>query len=314
MKKLLKIVAILLLIFVVLIGIGVGVFFYNIDSLAKRGIQDGGTYALGVPTTVGSVSLHLFSGQMSLSELDVANPRGFAAPHFIAMKKGEVAVTLDSLNKDIVDIPTLTLSGIDLNLERSLSGSNYGRIIENLSKLKRSSAPSEKEKKFIIRELTIENVTIHADLIGAPGPLGQIVNPVGKVNVPIERITLRDIGKTGSGSGGTGVTMKELSAIVVQAVLAAAADKGYGTLPGEILNDLKSAVTSFDGLKNLPVAVVGRAGEAVTMIGGVVENVGKTAGDVIDKVGKGLVDGIGGLLGGNKDDKKDEKKTPPKKP
>ena len=313
MKKLLKIVAILFLILVVLLGVGVGIFFYNIDSLAKRGIQDGGTYALGVPTTVGSVSLHVFSGDMSLSELDIANPQGFAAKHFMKMKKGEVAVTLDSLNKDIVEIPKLTLSGIDLNLERSSSGSNYGKIIENLSKLKGSSSPSGTEKKFIVRELTIENISIHADLLGAPGPIGQVVNPVGKVNVPIERIQLKDVGKTGTGMGGTGVTMTEFSKIVVQAVLAAAADKGYGTIPGEILNDLKSAVTSFDGLVNLPVAIIGRAGETATMLGGVVGNVGKTAGDAINNVGKGIVDGIGGLLGGNKDDKKDDK-TPPKKP
>jgi hypothetical protein len=266
MKKLLKVAAVLVLVLVVLIGVGVGVFFYNIDSLAKRGIQDGGTYALGVPTTVNSVSLHVFSGRMSLSNLNVANPP---------------------------------------------NGSNYGKIIESLSKLKGSSSSSGSDKKFIVHELTIENISIHADLLGAPGAIGQIVNPVGKVNVPIERISLKDIGKTGAGVGGAGVTMEELSKIVVQAVLAAAADKGYGTLPGEILTDLKNAVSSFDGLINLPVAVVGRAGEAVSMIGGAIENVGKAAGDAINNVGKGIVEGIDGLLGGGKDKKDD--RNPPKK-
>ncbi len=313
MKKLLKIAALLFLILVVLLGVGIGIFFYNIDSLAKRGIQDGGTYALGVPTTVGSVSLHIFSGEMHLSEVKVANPTGFAAPHFLAMKKGELAVTLDSLNKDIVEIPRLTLSGIDLNLERSSSGSNYGKIIESLSKLKGSSSSTGPEKKFVVHELTIENISIHADLLGAPGPIGQVVNPVGKVNVPIERIQLKDVGKTGTGVGGTGVTMKELSKIVVQAILAAAADKGYGTIPGEILNDLKRAATSFDGLVNLPVAIIGRAGETATMLGGTLEKIGEGAGKAINDVGKGIVEGIGGLLGGDKD-KKDDKKTPPNKP
>ena len=313
MKKLLKVTAILLLIFIVLGGIGIGVFFHNIDSIAKRHIEDGATQALGVRTTVSSVSLHVFAGELAISKVKIENPQGFASPHFITLKKGRVVVTLDSLNKEIVEVPKLTLSDIDLNLERSSSGSNYDRIIENLRKLKGSSPPSGSEKRFIIGNLTIENISIHADLLGAPGVIGQIVSPVGKVNLPIERIELKDIGKAGVGSGGSGVTMKELSKIVVQAVLAAAAEKGYGTLPGEILNDLKSAATSFDGLVNLPVAVVGRSGEAVTMIGGVVENVGKTAGDAINSVGKGITDAIGGLLGG-KDDKKDEKKNPPKNP
>ena len=311
MKKLLKIGAILLLVLVVLVGIGVGIVYYNIDSLAKREIERGGSSALGVATKVDGVSLHLFAGELSMSGLDVANPSGFAGAHFLALKKGQVVVTLDSLNKDIVEIPKLALSGIDVNLERSSAGSNYGKIIENIAKLKGSSPPaSGPEKKFIIHDLTIENISIHADMLGAPGQIGQIVNSASKVNVPIERIELKDVGKTGTGVGGTGVTMKELSGIIVEAVLAAAADKGYGTIPGEILNDLKSAVSSFDGLKNLPVAVIGRAGETATMLGGTVEKISEGAGKAINDVGKGLTGGLGGLLGGKKDDKKD----PPKKP
>ena len=311
MKKLLKIAALLLLVLLVLLGIGVGVLYYNIDSLAKREIEQGGSSALGVTTKVGGVSLHVFSGELSLSGLNVANPSGFAAPHFLTLKKGEVVVALNSLNKDTVDIPKLSLSGIDVNLERSAAGSNYGKIIENLAKLKGSSPPaSGQEKRFIIHELTIEHVSIHADVLAAPGQIGQIINSAVAVNVPIERIELKDVGRTGTGMGGTGVTMKELSRVIVQAVLAAAADKGYGTIPGEILNDLKTAASSFDGLRNLPVAVIGRAGETATFLGGTVEKITDGAAKVVNDVGKGLVDGIGGLLGGKKDDKKD----PPKKP
>ncbi len=311
MKKLIKIAAIVVLALFLIVGITVGVVLYNIDSLAKRAVEEGGSSALGVTTKVESVSLHIFSGDVGLSGLEVANPSGFSGPHFLALKKCQASVTLDSLNKDVVEVPKLSLSGIDVSLERSSAGSNYGKIIENISKLKGPTPQAGgPEKKFIIHELTIENISIHADILGAPGQIGQIVNGAAKVNVPIERIELKDVGKTGSGVGGTGVTMKELSSIVVQAVLAAAADKGYGTIPGEILNDLKNAVTSFDGLKNLPVAVIGRAGETVTMLGGTVEKIGEGAGKAINDVGKGVTDAIGGLLGG----KKDEKKDPPKKP
>lgn len=307
MKKLLKILLIVVVLIVVAVGVAVGYVFHNIDSLAKRGVEEGGSYALGVPTTVDSVSVKVFGGDLKLSGLKVANPQGFAGPHFLTMKKGEVVVTLDSLNEQTVDIPKLTLSGIDLNLERTGSGANYEKIVENLKRLKGSSAKSG-DKKLIVHELTIEDVRIHADVLNAPGPIGKIVNPVAKVDVPIERIELKDVGRTG-----TGVTMEELSSIVVQAVLAAAAEKGYGTLPGEIVNDLKSAVSSLGGLRDLPVAVVGRAGEAVTQIGGVLGDVSKRAGDAIKDATKGIADGIGDILGGGKD-KKNDKAPAPKKP
>jgi hypothetical protein len=312
MKKLLKIAAILIVVLLLIVGIGVGIFFYKINSLAKRGIEEGGTYALGVPTTVDSVFVRLFAGESSLSGLDVANPPGFASTHFVSLKKGSIAVTLSSLDKDIVEVPRLELSGIDVNLQRSPSGSNYGAIIDNLSKFKSASSHTTGQgKKFVIRELTIRDISIHADMLGAPGQVGAVVNSAAKVELPIESIQLKDVGRTAAGD--TGVTMSELSSILMQAVLAAAAEKGYGTIPGEIMNDLKGAVSSFDGLKNLPVAIIGRTGETATMLGGDIEKLGEGAGKAINDLGKGITDGIGGLLGGNKD-KQDDKKAPPKKP
>jgi uncharacterized protein involved in outer membrane biogenesis len=314
MKKPLKIAAIVVLALIVLVGAGVVVALVFADSLAKKGIEAGGTYALGVNTRVDGVSLHVFSGRMSMSGLDVANPAGFASPHFLGMKKGDVAVSLGSLQQDVVEIPTLTLSGIDVNLERGAAGSNYGTILDNLKKLQGSGpAPASggSEKKLVIRELTIDGIAIHADMLGAPGQIGQAINSAAKINIPIDRIQLKDVGKTGSGVGGSGVSMQELSSIIVQAVLAAAADKGGGILPADLLGDLKGGLSALGGLKDLSVSVVGKAGEAAGQLGGAVGKIGEGAGKALNDAGKGIADGIGGLFGGGK---KDEKKEPPKKP
>ena len=71
MRRLVKILGLVLL---VLIALGV-VLWLTIDSIAKTGIERGGTYALGVPTTVDSVSLSLLGGEMRINGPRSPTPR-----------------------------------------------------------------------------------------------------------------------------------------------------------------------------------------------------------------------------------------------
>ena len=144
-------------------------------------------------------------------------------------------------------------------------------------------------------------------MLGAPGQIGRALDNAATISIPIDRIELKDIGKTGA-PGGLGVTMKELSSIVVQAVLAAAEEKGAGNLPAAILGDLQGSLSALGGLKDIPINVIGKAGETVGQIGNAL---GKGVGDAANGVGKEITNDINGLLGGNK---KDDKKNPPKKP
>src|SRR5947207_920319 len=106
-KKLLIVVGGLL----VLVVVGVAIVFFSIDTIAKRAIERGATQALGVKTTVSSVSVGLLSGEFSLKKLEVANPDkgGFKANHFLTLGSGGVAVTLSTLRKPTVEMPRLGL-------------------------------------------------------------------------------------------------------------------------------------------------------------------------------------------------------------
>jgi hypothetical protein len=309
MKKALKITGILALLIVVGVSIAVWWVFRNLDSLAKDQIEQAGTRTLGVPTKVDSVSIHVWDGNLALSGLDIANPSGFKSPHFLALKKGEFDVTLGTLREDTIKVPKLTLKGIDVNIEKTDTGANYQQILDNAKRNKGSSPPSSSpEKKLIIDDLVIENITIHVDVRGMEGPIGKVINPNTSITLPIERIELHNVGRTGTGVGGTGVTPGELSSIVVQAVMAAAVEKGQGMIPDIILGDIKSRVGAIGDLAQFPVEVVGKLGEKATQIGGkvlegaqkAVDDLGKKAGDALKNVG----DGIGDLLGGDKKDKK----------
>lgn len=300
-----------------LLVIGVVVALMFINSIAKAGIEKGGTYALGVPTTVKSVDISLLGGTFAMSGFNVANPPGkYKTADFMGLGQTKVAISLASLNKDVVELPELTLENLTLNLEKTADGANYRVIMDNLAKLqgtggggtKTEPASTDSGKKFVINKLRVRNVKISAQLIGAPGAVGQVLNDATSANVTLDEISLDNVGKTGSGVAGSGVTMGQLISIITQAVLSAAADKAGGLLPGDLLGDLKGGLGQLKPLSDLGINVAGSAAKAVGEVGKEVANkvgeVGKGVADKAGEIGKGAAEKIGegfkGLLPGQK--------------
>lgn len=300
LKKLLILVVILVLL---LVGAVIGVVYYA-GSLAKEGIERGGTYALGVPTKVNSVNLGLLSGKLGISGLDIGNPSGFPSPHFLALGTGEVQVGLASLRESTIVIPKFSLDKLDVRLEKKAGKANYTAIMDNLKKVSGDSKPSQPapsggaEKKFIVNDLSLTNLTIHVDLLDAPAALGG----VGKVTVPIDSIKLQNVGQTGSGVAGSGVTMSQLASIIVQAVMQATVEKGGVQLPGDILADLQGQLASLGDLKNLGMNVSTSAAAVVENVQKVGEDAKKAVDEgkkAVEDAGKQVEDvkkGIEGLL------------------
>lgn len=291
-----------------------------VNFLARKGIEAGATYALGVNTTLGSARIGIFSGEFGMSRLKVANPEGFAAPHFLALGDAGVAVSLASLTKDTIEVPKFALDEIDVHIERKDGKSNYKVILDNLEKLsgkpdpgkpKPAPKPAEEGKKLIIRELTIRKVTVHVDMLGvegATGAIGDVTGASAKVTVPIDEIKLKDVGKTGTGVGGSGVTIGELSSIIVQAIMAAVVENGGDLLPKDLLNDIGAQLGDLTGLADVGLEVGGEVVDVAGKFGQeaakVVEGVAGEAGKAVEELGKGLE----GLLGGGGGDKNKAKK------
>ncbi|MHC4930589.1 MAG: hypothetical protein ACYTGV_00140 [Planctomycetota bacterium] len=272
MKKVLLIVALVIVLALISIPLW-------IDSAAKSAVEAGGTQAMGVPTKLDGLSLKIFGGACSLEGLHVANPEGFESPHFLELGSGSVAVNLGSVMEDKIVIPTLTLDGIDIHLEQTLKGSNYGTILDNLKKEEQKEVEEEAPgKKFVIEELVIRNVKATAHL-----SLG-VVKP--GVPLEIEEIRMQNVG-----SGGEGVSMSQVFGYVLTGLLNSVAKLGKGIFPEDITKGLSSGISDLGGFSLDGVKVMGKGGE-----------------EAIAEVGKGakeITEGLGGLLGG---DKKKEKK------
>jgi hypothetical protein len=287
MKKLVKLLLVLIVVFI----IGAVVLSFYVNSIAKTAVEKGGTYALGVNTTLKSAGVKPLAGAFSMSGLNVANPEGYKSSHFLTLGNGDVAVSLPTLMKSVVTLPHLNLSDIDMNLEKKEGKANYQTIMDNLKKLSSDKPADANAKKYVIESIDIRNVMVHVDVMGKA------------VNVPIESITMKNVG-----SDGSGVDMAQLTGVITKAVFAAVVEAGGGLIPTEMLGDLTSGLAGLANLDKLGEVVnvkalgdiAGKAGEAASKVAGeagkVVGEAGKTAEDLANKAKEGL----GGILGGDK--------------
>ncbi len=283
MKLLRRVVIVVVVLAIVVVA---GAFFY-VDTIAKTAIEKGATYALGVKTTLQRANVGILKGDFSMNGLLVANPTGFDADYFLTLGRGEVAVTLGSLSRDVVELPLLALDSLDLILEKKGAQSNYKVILDhvkqNESKRKREpQAETGKEgKRFLIREILITNVNVRANLFGVGGDLDT-------VHVPIKEIHLTDVGSQG-------LTTQQTTDLVLKAVLAAVM-KNAADLPAEFANDLGISMEGLTGLSDMGIkSTMDMAGKTVSDLTKGTGGLGKG----IEDLG-GIEEGLGGLLGGKK--------------
>ncbi len=226
-------------------GLAAAALWVYVDRVAVWAVERGATRALGVPTSVRSARVSLRAGGLRLRDLRVANPSGFEG-EFLSLRDARLALDLASVREPVIRAPRLTLSQLVVRLERRPGRTNYGTILQNLSKNGKPAATAkDSPRRFLVEELRIEDVTAHVRLLPVGGRLTEL-----EVQVPAIRLT-----NVGEGKGGLPVA--QLSGLVVQAVLEALARKGVG-LPGQLAGELQA------GLARLPLRVPGpaRAGES----------------------------------------------------
>lgn len=214
-----------------------------------------------MPTELASADIGVFAGQVELSGLQVRNPTGFRDPHFLTLADTQVDVSLGSLSSDVVEAPLVVLDGIELRLERTLDGSNYGVILENLKRFEKGEKkePKPDGKKFVIRTVQLRNITVHVDAVPVGGALGDLTS--ARISVP--ELTLHDIG-----SAGQPMSVAELTAVVLKAILASAIDVGGGVLPEDVIGELGDRLAEMLDLKAMGVGdIEGLSAAAADLLG-----------------------------------------------
>ncbi|MAG54764.1 MAG: hypothetical protein CMJ83_00580 [Planctomycetes bacterium] len=236
------------------------------DSLAETGIERGGTWALGVETTVDSASIGFLSGTFALENLSVANPDGFGNEPFMALADGSVEVRASSLMSDTIVLHTLEIDGIDLNLVRGSDGSNYGKILESLARFEGEDTKEEDGKRFVINKIEITNVKVNVTPMADLG--------FAKMSLPIDRIVLNNVGTESDG----GVLLAEVANQIIQSLLKNAG--GLSGMPDLISGTLNNQLGQLEKiakgeLSKMTEGIGGEAGKALEGLKKVIPGLGK---------------------------------------
>lgn len=294
-------------IFVVLALALVLVVAFGINEMARSAIVRSGTSVLGVPTTLDTVSIGVFSGNAELQGLTIANPSPFEGS-FLDLKSANFGLALRSLFSGPIEITNFTLNSIALDFEQRGSGSNIQTILANIKKATpdepeaEQPAPKDSEERlYIIDKLKITDIAVTI-VLGAGIPIIS-EQPVDST-ISIKQILVTDIGRKEGG-----VPLNEVMAIVVKSITDAVVQSAPEKLPKLLLRGIQGQLGSlahfdlggvkFDagkGLINLANAFGGN-GDGT---GGTKDTSEKLKDQVTDGLKKGVGDALDGLFGGEK--------------
>lgn len=209
-----------------------------LDSLTRAAIERGGSHALGVEMRLESVDIGLLAGDFALHDLEVANPPGFTRPNFFSVHSARLELPLSRLFEPRVAIPALELEGITIDLESGSEGTNFGQILDHLTRFESGEGaaetpPSGKAKTYHLQRLEVRDLRASFQLVPAGGDLMQL-----EVTVP--SIEVDDLASD--------MTLPQICGLVVRVVLRAAMEAGQGLVPQELLTDLRSRIDGLEAL------------------------------------------------------------------
>ncbi len=280
-----KVLIVLLILVVLFVGAIVGLLAYGlsqIDSIVKLAIERGGTYATQVDTTVASVDVGLTAGTFAMDDLKIANPAGFDTDHFLVLKDTDVIFDLQSINSDTIVIPSVTVTGIDVILDKGGNPSNYNTILNSLKRFESSGQPkaapeNQGGKKVAIDSIVLEDISVH--VANYPG----VSLVTGDVAVNIPSIELQNVGRDEP------MTPAQIANLIIKTVLTAAVENGGGILPADMLGELGNGLGALTSLGDMGITAIGDAGQ---IIGESMDEVLQNAGQMVEDLGKGVTDAV----------------------
>jgi hypothetical protein len=216
----------LILVVLVTVIAGLAVAYFARNALVRTAVEEGGTYAMGVETSLGSAGLSLGAGSLEWKEDVGSNREGLEADHFFSIRRGHFDVNAGSLFDDEVVIDSLVLDGISLNIEQKGSDGNYAAIMDHIEQLEISSE-SESTARYRIGLISIREVEVNASL--------DVLGRQYEQSLKVEDFTMRDVG------GKSGGTIGEISAEIAKEVVTRAVAASRDKLPDEYSRYLKGA-------------------------------------------------------------------------
>ena len=297
----------------VLIVVGLVVVVVMLNSIVRVAVEKGSTKSLQIPTTLGGAKLGLLSGDVSLTNYEVASPEGFDAPHMLSLGSLAVDTSYKKVFGEPVAIDAIRIDKPQLVLEFKGMKSNLKAVADKLSsgtggdQTPAKTDPNAKPMKLIIDKLDISGATVvlKTDMLGGK-----------EYTIDVPALSMAAIGNADGNKNGEEVG-KVVSQVISRLTLEA---QKSGKMPPEIsaiLNtDLNALVgklgSQFQGqvsaLQDQAKAVQAQAMQQVDQVKQQATQKLDEAKAQGEQKAKELQDQakskLGGLLGGSKTDKK----------
>jgi len=227
---------------VVILAVGGAVLF--LDEIVKTAVNNVAPKVTKTQVSVDSVSLGLFSGDFTISGVDVANPKGFSDASVFVLSKVAVDVQMSTLMKDVVVINKIEVDGAEFFYELKSGKSNVSVLMDNInsflgeSKKKSGKAAKADDEdasmKVFVKEFTFTNGKV---AVGAG-----LTKQGADITLDIPALTLKNIGSEDKGAAIAEVIAQGMSAFSASALSVVASDGAKALLKNGsgVINTLKS--------------------------------------------------------------------------
>lgn len=263
----------------VLLGVlilGLLIAYLTLNSAVKIAIEKGATQSLKVRTQLARASVAPFAGDVSLTDLRIANPEGFTAPEIFTLQNVSVRVSYRQLFGQPVKVASISIQDPQLVIEQAGGKFNFMELTSNLQSDKPAPVPTDSKPptRVIIESITISGASVTL-LPGIPG----LEKPI-LLNLP--PLTLQNIGNADGNQ--TGEEIGRVVTEIIQTIAQKAAESEQ--LPPEIRQLLQ---LDLQKVKN---ELQNRARQEIDKIK--------------DQATREIEKGLGDLLGGKKKQEKDK--------
>ena len=233
MKKIKKILWGLVIVLVVLVIVAVIVAGLFLGNIVKAGMETVGPKITQVPITVNAVHLSLLTGSAKVEGLVVGNPPGYKTPQAISVGVAAVGVNPLSVLSDKIVVRSIEVRNPEITFEGNpFSGNNLTKIRDNVNAATASSQPPATNKTAQAAGKPGKKLEVDDFLIAGAKVHVSLTGMGGKeMTLPLPDIHLTEMGKGTDGITATDLTRRVLDALTtatLKAVANAATDIGKG--------------------------------------------------------------------------------------
>ena len=202
-----------------IIIIAAGVFLWSsLDKIVEAAIEKYGSQATQTKVEVGGVNIKqaLTSGEGSISNIKVGNPKGFEHKQIFTLGSTTVGIDPETVTKKVIVVKKIIVSAPHVFYEINDKGvSNLDELKKNVEQATASlkgsgsekSAESSEEVKLIVRKLVIDKGEIDAKVAALGGK---------KLSANLPRIELNNLGQDTGGATPATIAEKVIKVLITK--------------------------------------------------------------------------------------------------